>query len=268
MGSEINLVLSGSGARLPVFVGALQAFRDAGIKVNQVVGSSGGSIVGALHCCGVSLSEMEDIIVGTDYSQFVSLGWSKLLAFPFRGYLNSSFLFKEFLRMYLGDKMFIDAPNLSVLVTDLCNGETDICNAKTTPALRVVDAVYASAAIPLVFQYEKLPDTIWVDAGLRYNFALDFFKDDKRPTFGVKLRSDYCKAKNPSVSEVLSATISNMIDASDRKHIEDATYSMFVEVNTKHVSTLDFAASKDTKRWLEKQGYDTVLEGLKARGLA
>ncbi len=64
---RIGLVLSGGGARGAAHVGVLRVLEELHIPIYCIVGTSMGSIVGGLYSSGVSVDELEQIAVKTDW---------------------------------------------------------------------------------------------------------------------------------------------------------------------------------------------------------
>jgi len=64
---KVGLVLSGGGAKGFAHIGVLKAIEKAGIKIDYIGGTSMGAIVGGLYAAGYSASQIEKIIVDTDF---------------------------------------------------------------------------------------------------------------------------------------------------------------------------------------------------------
>jgi len=79
------LVLSGGGARGVAQIGVLRELENKNIKIDYIVGTSIGAVIGGLYASGYSPDEIENMIVNAD--------WDDLLT-------TSNF--------YNRDKMFID----------------------------------------------------------------------------------------------------------------------------------------------------------------
>lgn len=58
---KVALVFGGGGAKGAAEVGALKVIERAGIPVDMVVGTSIGSIVGGLYCCGYTANQLGDL---------------------------------------------------------------------------------------------------------------------------------------------------------------------------------------------------------------
>src|SRR5260370_134360 len=65
-----GLALAGGFARGIAHIGVLRAFRDAGIPIDCVAGTSVGALIGAGFCSGVSLEKMQEIGQATTFADF------------------------------------------------------------------------------------------------------------------------------------------------------------------------------------------------------
>ena len=59
---KIGLALSGGGFRGVAHVGVIKALNEHGISADAVIGTSAGSIVGALYAAGKTTEEMMDFV--------------------------------------------------------------------------------------------------------------------------------------------------------------------------------------------------------------
>jgi len=69
---RIGLVLSGGGARGAAHVGVLRVLEEMHIPISCIVGTSMGSIVGGLYSSGMSVDELDQIAVKTDWDGLFS----------------------------------------------------------------------------------------------------------------------------------------------------------------------------------------------------
>lgn len=69
---RIGLVLSGGGARGAAHVGVIRALEEMHVPIYCIVGTSMGSIVGGLYASGVSVDDLEQIAVKTDWDGLFS----------------------------------------------------------------------------------------------------------------------------------------------------------------------------------------------------
>lgn len=66
---KVSLVLSGGGARGVGHIGVLQAIDERGLPVDAVVGTSAGSLFGALWACGYSGRQIEALFARVDFTR-------------------------------------------------------------------------------------------------------------------------------------------------------------------------------------------------------
>ncbi len=67
---KVGLALAGGFARGISHIGVLKVFRDAGIHIDAVAGTSVGALIGAAYCAGTPLEEMERIGTHTSFTDF------------------------------------------------------------------------------------------------------------------------------------------------------------------------------------------------------
>lgn len=67
---KVGLALAGGFARGIAHIGVLRAFRDAGVPIDCVAGTSVGALIGAGFCAGVPLEKMEEIGAATNFADF------------------------------------------------------------------------------------------------------------------------------------------------------------------------------------------------------
>jgi NTE family protein len=67
---RVGLALAGGFARGIAHIGVLRVFREAGISVDMVAGTSVGALIGASYCAGASLEMMEEIACETKFTDF------------------------------------------------------------------------------------------------------------------------------------------------------------------------------------------------------
>jgi len=67
---RVGLALAGGFARGIAHIGVLRVFREAGIPIDCVAGTSVGALIGASYCAGVSLEDMAKIGANTTFADF------------------------------------------------------------------------------------------------------------------------------------------------------------------------------------------------------
>jgi len=67
---RVGLALAGGFARGIAHIGVLRVFREAGIPVDMVAGTSVGALIGAAYCAGATLEDMERVACETKFTDF------------------------------------------------------------------------------------------------------------------------------------------------------------------------------------------------------
>ena len=155
----VALVLSGGAARGYAHIGVIKVLEAEGLRPDIVVGSSAGSIVGALYASGLSADELERALS--------ELGWGSFndWVLPGLGFLPGAmgFIKGEKLRRFVLDRVkhdrIEDFPiRFGVVCTDLRVGTIELFNAG-----EVSLAVLASSAIPGIVNPVEISGRLYGD---------------------------------------------------------------------------------------------------------
>ena len=154
---RLGLALGGGGARGFAHVGVLQVLEEAGIKTDLVVGTSAGSLVGALHASGKTGAQLQRIAETMEESTITD--WA--LPFLNRGVLRGEALARYVSNQTQGRKIEDLPIRLGIVATDLNLGEGVLFQRGDTAT-----AVRASSAVPSVFLPVHINNRDYVDGGL------------------------------------------------------------------------------------------------------
>ncbi len=156
----VGLVLGGGGARGFVQVGALKAFKELGIDFELCVGTSVGSIVGALYAAGVS---PEEIAAAAEKIEFSDLH-GRILIKP-----DDPRKIGRMVYSLIGDAKIENLyKKYAAVATDLKTGKQVILDKGL-----VADAVSASSAYPVIYSPLAKDGMNLVDGGLTNNIPAD-----------------------------------------------------------------------------------------------
>jgi len=99
----IGLALSGGAARGIAHSAVLDVLEQEGVPIHAIAGTSAGSVVGALYCAGMPVSEIQRILLNTK--------WTNVIKFtvPRTGLISSEGIFK-FMEDILPVKKFSALP--------------------------------------------------------------------------------------------------------------------------------------------------------------
>ncbi len=154
---KIGLALGGGAARGFAHVGVITALEEAGIKVDLVVGTSAGSLVGAIYASGKTAVQLQEVAMKMEEAEITD--WT--LPFFNRGILRGDAL-SAYVNRQVNNKLIEILPlQLGVVATDLRSGQGVLFQRGDTGL-----AVRASSAVPAVFSPVKIGDREYVDGGL------------------------------------------------------------------------------------------------------
>jgi NTE family protein len=151
----IALALGGGAARGFAHVGVLNQLEAADIIPDLVVGTSAGSVVGALYAGGIRGERLEQVALALEPKAVTD--WM----FPDRGVIRGERL-QTLINDYLGDRPLeaLDLP-IAVLATDLRSGDRVALNRGNAGV-----AVRASSSVPGLVSPLEVRGRLLVDGGL------------------------------------------------------------------------------------------------------
>lgn len=155
----VGLALGSGGAYAFAHIGVLKVFKDEGIVVDVICGSSMGAFVAALWAAGFDSEQMQFFVrrVGKQLNFFPFRGFS----FPFKGFMRARRL-ENIYKDIFKDMTFYDLKHtLKIAVFDFVKRE-----AKVLQEGLVYKAVAASCAMPGVFEPIVSKKDILLDGGI------------------------------------------------------------------------------------------------------
>lgn len=267
--SDIVPIFSGGGTRLTAHVGILKALFELNIAFTHVVGISGGSIVSALYCSGKSLNEILKLALETDFKQFKGYSLFRLLK---EGGLSSGNRFEQWMDNQLDGKTFSELDvDLSIVATDINGGGPVIFDKKTSPNLKVSQAVRFSMSIPLVFSFKTYGQHLLVDGAILSEDAL--FRDwsnEGCDNVCFRLKSQQVKQIQKRqvffhLPEYLFMLIKTFMTALSREYVNERHWHNTLVIDTGEYSSVDFALTQEQKMELYNMGRNTALSYLPAK---
>lgn len=160
---QVALVLGAGGSRALAHLGVIEVLEEEGIPIDLIVGSSAGSLVGALYADQPNACLIKEKIIKLKKSDLLDPSLSCLLKSPvsltgpIQGNALENFLIKE-----------LQAKNFEDLKIPLVAVATNVDNNQSV-ALRsgpIAPAVHASSALPPVFSPVILYNQTLVDGGV------------------------------------------------------------------------------------------------------
>jgi NTE family protein len=275
---KCDAVFEGGGVKGIAFVGAIQETEKRGYSFNQLAGTSAGAITASLLAAGYNGKELEDAILELCLLDLLDVGWTGTIPYVGKGI---NIIIKK--GLYNGDKLeqwveekltkkdiltFGDLPEgkLRIIASDISNGKLMVLPDDLNKygiewkSFPISKAVRMSSMIPYFFQpvvlRKKENGKIYIlDGGLLSNYPIWLF-DSKTiprwPTFGYRLRASNQTppAKIWGPVTMTSAILSTMLEAHDRKYIEEHNASRTIFIPTENIRSTDFSISDTQKKLL------------------
>jgi NTE family protein len=225
---KIALALGGGAARGFAHIGVIKALEAQGIVPDIVVGTSAGSVVGALYASGMSGFDLQNLALQMEEDMLAD--WT----LPSRGVLKGEAL-QDFINQKVKNLNIQKLPKLlGVVATDLLSGERVLFRTGNTGI-----AVRASSAVPGIFQPVEISGRDYVDGGLTSpvpaqvarSMGADF-------VIAVDISNVSRRDKLTGTLDVLLQTFAIMGHAISRHELEDA--DVVIRPKTAAVSSTDF----------------------------
>lgn len=225
---RVALALGGGAARGFAHIGVIKALEAQGIVPDIVVGTSAGSVVGALYASGMNGFELQKLALQMDESMVADWG------LPNRGVLKGEAL-QGFINQNVKNLTIQKMPRpLGVVATDLHSGEMVLFRRGDTGM-----AVRASSAVPGVFQPIEIGGRDYVDGGLTSpvpaqaarSMGADF-------VIAVDISNVSRRDKLTGTLDVMLQTFAIMGHTISRHELEDA--DVVIRPKTAALSSTDF----------------------------
>lgn len=192
---KIALVLSGGGAKGAAHIGVLKVLEQYQIPIDFIVGTSAGSIIGAMYSVGYSPDEIEETILKMNFLALMNNGKDRNLRniedkfvsekYPFKvsidkdlnlslpmGFLNGEHIYLQLKHIFSRAENINDFDKLPIpyraIATNLNTGEETILNSGDLAL-----ATFKSMAIPSFLEPVQDGDNYYVDGGVTNNIPVD-----------------------------------------------------------------------------------------------
>ena len=149
---RMGLALAGGFARGIAHIGVLRVFREAGIPIDVVAGTSVGALIATAYCAGVPLETMERVAYETKFSEFGR--WT-----PSWLGLATNYRLEQFFERMTSVKRFEELQKpLAIATTDINAGlPVYHCGGAIVPPLRA-SCAYPGLFVPIQFEGRTLVD--------------------------------------------------------------------------------------------------------------
>lgn len=154
----IGVALGCGSARGLAHIGVLKVLEKNQIPIDVITGTSMGAFIGGVYASGVSVEDMEEISLSTDWKLTAKMFAPTI---SFSGFVDGKRI-KEFLINFIGNKNIEDLDKKFACVsTDILTGEEVVIDKGP-----LIDAIRASISIPAVFTPVYYGNRYLVDGGI------------------------------------------------------------------------------------------------------
>ena len=182
-----HIVCSGGGVTGFSFYGVLRESNKAGIwdfkDIETIFGTSVGSIIAVAIALNYDWEILDDFLIKRPWHHVFKITMYTILeALNRRGIFNKKTIEETFLPLFNGKDISVDTTMLElyemtkkdvhIFVTEIHSLETIDISHKTHPDWRVIDAVYASSSVPVLFEPLIKADKCYCDGGFLLNYPL------------------------------------------------------------------------------------------------
>ena len=154
----VGLALGAGAAKGFAHIGVLKALEEAGIRVDMIAGSSMGAIIGGGYASGLTIEELSDVALNSDWLDVLNLLDP---VFPTRGFIDGQKI-KIFLDELYKQKNIEDLNiPFSATTVDILKGDLYVINKGS-----LANAARASSSIQIIFNPLANGDRVLVDGGM------------------------------------------------------------------------------------------------------
>jgi predicted acylesterase/phospholipase RssA len=183
-----HIVISGGGHSILSFYGTMKESNKNKYwdykNIESIYGSSAGSIMAVILSLNIDWELLDNYFLNRPWEKVFSLNFESLFSI-FNNFgmfsnqviidlLNPLFKCNDIdINITIKELYDINHIDIHIITTELFNFESIDISHKTHPDWKVVDAVYASCAIPILFIPLKIDNTFYLDGGILNDYPID-----------------------------------------------------------------------------------------------
>lgn len=233
---KIALVLGGGAARGFAHIGVIRALEQERIPIDMIVGTSVGSLIGAIYANDLNSFELEWTAFALEKDDLLDYGF--LNAITGMGMTKGEKL-EEFVRTKIATK---NIENLKLpfaaVATDLNSGRRVVLDHGS-----VAKAVHASSAIPGVFEPVSLQGQLLIDGGVLDNIPIAVAREKGADiVIAVDISENVQNYNITNVVDVMLQAVNIMFDENVKYKKKEADVLITPAVG--NVAMLDFSQKK------------------------
>jgi len=274
-----ELVLSGGGIKVISILGALKILEEAGTlkHLRMISGVSAGAWLGFMISCGISITIIEKLLLDFDFSIVRNVTPEAFLGFPETYGIDDGSNLVKFLESVFRIAMNINSNitfrdlhknkiQFRCWATDIMTHTTREFSIKSTPSVKIIDALRASMAIP--FYYTPVIDPITghflSDGAIQGALPMyNLTEDECKYSLGIGFCTNKTKLeKTPeNLMEFIHSVFSSLVNLRNRTNKQHS--KQIIRIPMDNISSLDFELSRERRLTLIELGSETCKKWLK-----
>jgi NTE family protein len=231
----IGLALSGGAARGLAHISVLDILEQEGVPIHAIAGTSAGSIIGALYCAGMPVSQIQRTLLNTK--------WSDVLKFtvPRTGLISSDGIYR-FMENILPVKRFSALPlPFAAVATDLRTGQKV---SITTGS--IARAVQASCSLPIIFTPTNINKQLLIDGGVSSQIPVRTVREDLGTKKVIAVNVNYRALELEQFDNLVRiAAHLSALWASRNAREEEKLADVLIQINARGIPLYDLSKSKE-----------------------
>ena len=197
---SLGIAFCGGGSKGIAHAGVIKFLNEQKIVPDVLAGTSAGAIVASMYAAG---KKPEEIV--TFFKSVYFFKWNHFALMKPGGFIHSD-VFKKYLNPIFKDMVLDDLDKrVFITATNIVSGKLEVFGGQT----KVVDALIASCAVPMVATPYKIGNDLYNDGGILNNFPADVLKYVSRKIIGVYFSPQ---------QQVDASDLKSMIDVTSRAY--------------------------------------------------
>ena len=233
-------------------IGGLKARESRLVDVQEISGSSAGSILTLFLAMGMSVDEILETAVSINISNFFKI---KLGSFFTKfGFVDMQPIRKKLVDICGSDPTFDDL-EMKIYISAFClnTSETVYFSKDSHPDMKVIDAVCMSMAVPFIFSCGTYMDKTYVDGGMKEEYPLTPFLDKKPYEITcMKVIINQIYQEDINTPRLFVETLVRSALSNREKYVKPVEE---LEINIGDTNIFDFTMSYEEKIRLFNTGY-------------
>ncbi|MCK5449278.1 patatin-like phospholipase family protein [Candidatus Pacearchaeota archaeon] len=251
----LALALSGGSVRGLAHIGFLEVLEENNIKIDYIVGTSMGALVGGIYAAG-KLKEFKKKMLKLSKNKILSL----LLSNQFKRGNTDTKEIEKFIKKFVENRKIENLQvGFTAIATDLKTGKEVYLEEGD-----LLKSISASISIPGIFQPVKMRGMLLVDGGVVDPLPEGYASEKARKVIAVNalpMRVNY--RRGGGTFEILSEVAGIMLNEIIGRRKGKEKNKLFVQIKTRNIDSFDFksasrviglgrtAAKKHLKRIIE-----------------